>query len=117
MRKLKKNINIFVLLTILALVITPFLYVQINKMIYEKRVTNYLIEEAGYKAEEINSVEGIWGMKLPPFYATVVFKDEPFVEYIYFAHNDVQQFEYRINDEGKQKGVIETELKHYVPFK
>ncbi|MFC5651134.1 DUF3139 domain-containing protein [Paenibacillus solisilvae] len=79
-------------------------------------VTNYLIEEKGYTAEEIQSVKGVWGIKLPAFYAVVVFKDEPFVEYIYFAHNAVHQFEYRLSDEGKQKGINEADLKHFVPY-
>ncbi|WP_231558733.1 hypothetical protein [Brevibacillus thermoruber] len=51
-------------------------------------------------------------MKLPPFYAVVVFEAEPFVECIYFAHNDVQQFEYRISAEGKQLGITEADVKH-----
>jgi predicted glycosyl hydrolase (DUF1957 family) len=105
-----------VLFIIIGLSITPFLYVQINKKIYENRVANYLEEEKGYKAEELKSVKGVWGIKLPAFYAIVVFKNEPLVEYIYFAHNHVLQFEYRITDEGKKSGITETDLKHYIPF-
>lgn len=115
MSKTRKFIITSVLVFSLGLIVTPFLYIQINKMVYDSRVTNYLIEEKGYKAEDIKSVKGVWGIKLPPFYAVVVFNDEPFVEYIYFAHNDVLQFGYRISDEGKQKGITEADLNHYVP--
>ncbi|MBD2869062.1 DUF3139 domain-containing protein [Paenibacillus arenilitoris] len=116
MSKTKKFFIVMVLVFAFALVVTPYVYVQINKIVYDDRVTNYLIEEEGYKAEEIRSVKGVWGIKLPPFYAVVVFNDEPFVEYIYFAHNDVLQFGYGISDEGKQKGITEADLKHYVPY-
>lgn len=81
--------------------------IQVNKIIYAKRVTHYLLEEQGYEKDDIKSVKGVWGFKLPPFCAVVIFTDEPFVEYIYFAHNDVIQFGYRITDEGKEKGISE----------
>jgi hypothetical protein len=57
----------------------------------------------------------VWGIKLPAFYAVVVFRDEPFIEYIYFAHNNVHQFEYRISNEGKQAGITQADLKHFDP--
>jgi hypothetical protein len=77
---------------------------------------HFLLEDREYKQEEIKSVEAVWGVKLPPFYVVVVFEDEPEVEYIYFAHNKVLQFEYRMTEEGKQKGITEENLKHYVPL-
>ncbi|MGC5327653.1 DUF3139 domain-containing protein [Brevibacillus sp. SYSU BS000544] len=113
--RFKKVMKISIWTILIGLFITPFLYVQINKMLYENRVTDYLVEVKGYKTEEIKSVEGVWGIKLPPFYTNVVFEDEPFVEYIYFAHNDVLQFEYRISDVGKKKGLTEADLKHHSP--
>ena len=82
-RNKKKFIIIWTL--IIVIVITPFIYVQGNKIIYKKRVMNYLVEEKGYKEIEIKSIKGIWGVKLPPFYSVVIFEDEPYVEYIYFA--------------------------------
>ena len=45
----------------------PFVYVQVNKMIYAKKVNAYLLEEEHYTQDEIQSVQGIWGVKLPPF--------------------------------------------------
>lgn len=59
----------------------------------------YLLEEKGYKQKDIKEINGVWGMKLPAFYVTVVFENEPNVKYIYFAHNEVIQFEYEINGE------------------
>ncbi|MDQ0888758.1 hypothetical protein QFZ81_003846 [Paenibacillus sp. V4I9] len=116
MSKVKKIIIISVWVFSLGLIATPFLYVAINKMLYDYRVTNYLIEEKGYRTEEIKSVKGVWGIKLPPFYAVVVFKDEPFVEYVYFAHrpNHILQFSYRITDVEQQKA--KSDLKHLVPI-
>ncbi|MFC3886245.1 hypothetical protein ACFOU2_23250 [Bacillus songklensis] len=68
-------------------------------------------------AAATKSILGIWGVKLPSFYAVVVvFKDEPYVEYIYFAHNDILQFDHRITDEGRKQGITESDLKHYVPL-
>lgn len=110
----KKTIIIVIIITIL--VITPIVYVQVNKIIYANRVTNYLLEEQKYSREEIESVEGVWGIKLPAFFAVVTFKDEPYVEYIYFAHNEVLQFGYRLTEEGKEEGITESDLKYYVPF-
>ncbi|MBO8173318.1 MAG: DUF3139 domain-containing protein [Bacillaceae bacterium] len=110
MRKFNKGWKISAAILIL-LVLVPFLYIQINKIVYEKRVTDYLIEEKGYRGEDIQSVTGKWGFKLPPFYTEVVFRDEPDVAYIYFAHNDVKQFDYHIPDEEKQ-GISESALKH-----
>ncbi|MFC3749959.1 DUF3139 domain-containing protein [Paenibacillus sp. GCM10012306] len=97
-------------------VVTLVAYVQVNKIVYANRVTNYLIEEKKYSREEIASVKGVWGIKLPPFYSVVIFKDEPDVEYVYFAHNEVLQFSHRSIQEGRENGITESELKHYVPL-
>jgi hypothetical protein len=113
MSRTKKIVVISVWIIIIGIFITPFIYVQANKVIYKNKVTNYLIEEKGYKKEEIKSVEGVWGVKLPPFYTVVIFENEPYVEYIYFAHNEIMQFEYTLTDEGKQKGITEEGLKNY----
>ncbi|WP_442600702.1 DUF3139 domain-containing protein [Paenibacillus sp. KN14-4R] len=112
MRKIKIVLGV----VLIILVLTPIIYVQANKIIYANRVLNYLIEEKKYSKEEI-SVRGIWGKKLPSFYAIVVFNDEPDVEYVYFAHNNVLQFEYRLTEDGKAKGITQSKLKHYFPFK
>ncbi|NGQ94222.1 DUF3139 domain-containing protein [Brevibacillus sp. SYP-B805] len=113
MKKKIAFISVWVVILI-AIAFSPFLYVQVNKMIYVNRVTTYLLEEEGYKKEDIKSIEGVWNIKLPPFYVVVVFKDEPYVQYIYFAHNEVMQFEHKITEEGKQKGITEENLKHVV---
>ncbi|WP_246317062.1 DUF3139 domain-containing protein [Paenibacillus agri] len=111
-----KILIIIVGILVTALVITPVAYVQVNKIKYANRVTNYLIEEKKYSREEIASVKGVWGIKLPPFYAVVIFKDEPDVEYVYFAHNEVLQFSHRLTQEGREKGITKSELKHFVPL-
>ncbi|MOA24016.1 hypothetical protein D3C78_1446760 [compost metagenome] len=113
----KKTKMIVIIMAILTtLVVTPVTYVQVNKMIYANRVTDYLLEDQKYNRDEIESIEGVWGIKLPSFYAVVTFKDEPYVEYIYFAHNEVLQFSYRLTEEVKGKNIAETELKHYEPM-
>lgn len=113
--KIRHKIIVSILISLLViLVLVPIIYVQANKIIYANRVTDYLLEEENYNEEELQSVKGIWGVKLPPFYAVVTFQDEPYVEYIYFAHNDVMQFSYKIKEEGIEKGVTKSKLKHYV---
>ena len=103
------------LVIILLVVIFAFIKIQDTKNIYEKRVTNYLLDE-GYEKKEIKSIEVIYGFKMPAFYTVVVFEDEPYVKYIYYAHNGVKQMEYTLTDGGIEKGIDETKLKHYVPF-
>lgn len=115
MGKKSKVVRMIAAVIIIAIVLTPIIYVQINKIIYKHRVMNYLIKEEGYEKEHIQSVKGVWGVKLPPFLSVVVFNDEPYVEYIYFAHNGVIQFDYLITEEGKLMGITEQDLKHYVP--
>ncbi|MEJ8547039.1 DUF3139 domain-containing protein [Brevibacillus borstelensis] len=110
--KLAKAGSIISIILVIGLFLAPFIYVQASKAIYAHRVTKYLVEEQGYKPEEIQSVTGVWGVKLPPFFAVVVFQDEPFVEYIYFAHNKVIQADCRITEEGKKNGLTEAGLKH-----
>lgn len=65
--KYKKSQRRIGAIILIAIVITPFLYVQINKVIYDQRVTNYLIDVKGYKTDDIKSVKGVWGVALPPF--------------------------------------------------
>lgn len=101
-----------VLVVVLLLVLTPFVYVEYNKYAYAERVKTYLVEEAHYKPEQIKSVTGVWSKKLPSFLAEVVFADESEVTYIYFAHNDVMQYGYVLTDEGKKRGWKEKDLKH-----
>ena len=113
MKKKTKIIAIIIAMLMIILLVVTIIYVQANKIEYADRVTDYLIEEQKYGREEIISVKGIWGIKLPSFYTEVIFMDEPDVEYIYFAHNEVIQFGYRLTEEGKQKGITESDLKHY----
>lgn len=110
-----KKLKIAILVLLVFVFLSPFVYVQANKMIYAKKVNAYLLDEEHYSKDEIQSVKGVWGVKLPPFYVVVVFKDEPEVEYIYFAHNSIMQFEYRLTPEGKARGITRSELKHYIP--
>ncbi|WP_289136388.1 DUF3139 domain-containing protein [uncultured Brevibacillus sp.] len=109
MLKVKRIIWIVI---VLVVVLTPFVYVQANKLIYASRVTEHLLEKEKIQPEQIRSVKGEWSKKLPPFCAIVVFADEPEVEYVYFAHNEVIQFGYRLTEEGKKQGLGEQDLKH-----
>lgn len=108
-----KIIVIIITVLMIILVAVPVVYVQGIKIKYANRVTEYLLEEQKYNKEEIESVKGVWGIKLPAFYAVVIFKDEPEVEYIYFAHHEVMQFDYRLTEEGKLIGIVESDLKHF----
>ncbi|WP_342559121.1 hypothetical protein [Metasolibacillus sp. FSL K6-0083] len=53
----------------------------------------------------------VWGKKLLAFYVAVIFKNEPNVEYTYFAHSRV--IEFRIMDDTL---ITTDELKNYEPF-
>lgn len=101
---------------VLVAVLIPVAYVRINKILYAHRVENYLIKELHYSKQEIASVKGVWGIKLPSFFAVVRFRDEPEVEYTYFAHNEVIQFSHEISEKGLDQGIRESDLKHFVPL-
>ncbi|MGE7923939.1 DUF3139 domain-containing protein [Viridibacillus arvi] len=116
MNKLIKIMVIFLLVLIFAFVFVLFVKVQTTKTIYEERVTNYLLNEQGYEKKEIKSVEGEWGVKLPQVYTVVVFKDEPLVKYIYFAHDGVIQVNYILSEDLKKSGIDSYKLKHFVPY-
>lgn len=92
LRKLKTMVFIFVII----IVITPILYVQINKQIYKERVLTYLMGEKDYTQADIRKIEGHWG-KLPTFYTTVIFENEPRITYLYYAHSEVHQAEVEID--------------------
>lgn len=112
----RKRVKIVILILILFM-LTPIGYVQLNKLTYANKVQNYLIDVENYSKEEIKYVKGVWGKKLPSFYAVVVFHDEPNVEYIYFAHSEVLQFSYRMINENNNRTHSEADLKHYIPIK
>ena len=115
-RKPRSVVAIVIWTIVVVVILTPVVYVQVNKVIYANRVSQYLIGQEHYTREDIASVKGIWGIKLPPFFATVVFKDEPHVEYVYFAHNEVMQFSYHLTKEAQEKGLTlnKSELKRVV---
>ncbi|MBD8038534.1 DUF3139 domain-containing protein [Solibacillus sp. A46] len=108
------RVILYIAIIVLALIFARFIYIEVNKSIYKNRVSNYLITEMGYDEDEIAKVEGVYGFKMPKFYATVVFKNEPYVEYLYFAHGSVLQFEYQIID-PQYKNLSQDELKNYDP--
>lgn len=113
LRKLLK-IFLFVVMIVLVIILSRFIYIEVNKNNYENKVTNYLLKEIGYDKSEIVSVEGVYGFKLPEFYTIVIFENEHYVEYTYFAHDGVLQFEYEIIDR-KYIGITKKELKNYDP--
>lgn len=116
MKRSKRFFKISLMIILIGIVIIPIVSVQVNKYIYKNRVTTYLIEEMGFEKEKIESIEGKWGFKLPAYYAIVTFTNEPYVEYVYFAHdNDVFQFNYKITEEGQKKGIKEEDIKNYDP--
>ncbi|WP_193769141.1 DUF3139 domain-containing protein [Metasolibacillus meyeri] len=86
--KIKK----IVFLALSLLVFSGFLYVEIKKMNLEKKVEEYLINDSGYKLQEIESIEGRFS-KLPVWSVSVVFKDENNLIYHYrIEFNKVEQF-------------------------
>ncbi|MEK4244535.1 DUF3139 domain-containing protein [Psychrobacillus sp. FSL K6-2684] len=113
MQKLHK-ITLIVSILILIIILLPFIYLEVNRNIYENKVTNYLLEEMEYDKGEIGSVEGVYGFKMPEFYTIVTFENEPYVEYTYFAHNTVLQFGYEIIDK-EHDGITKEDLKNLDP--
>lgn len=113
MRKPLK-IALFVAIIVLIIILSRFIYIEVNKNNYQNRVTNYLLKEMGYAKNEIALVEGVYGFKLPEFYTIVIFENEPYVEYTYFAHEEVLQFDYEITD-NKYIEITKKELKNYDP--
>ncbi|MDI2588728.1 DUF3139 domain-containing protein [Psychrobacillus sp. NEAU-3TGS] len=116
MTRAKKIFWVLLVIAIIGIVIVPIVTIQANKHTYKKRVANYLIEEKGYEKENIESIEGKWGIKLPTYYVIVTFQNETYVEYVYFAHdNDIFQFNYKITEEGQQMEIKEEDLINYNP--
>jgi hypothetical protein len=101
---------------ICAVFFAAYLKIEITKTEYEKRVTSYLLDEKGYEKKDIKSVDGIYGVKLPPFYVIVVFEDEPYVKYIYYAHDGVNQIEYILTEEAIKSNINKSDLKNYDPL-
>ena len=98
------------IIIVLLLALIPISYVQFNKALFKHRVLEYLTTEQHYTKADIQHIEGIWGKKMPAFYVTVIFTDEPNVMYTYFAHGNVHQFEY-VTLDGQP---LEPEqLRHY----
>ncbi|MNC36154.1 hypothetical protein D3C76_225630 [compost metagenome] len=116
MGKAKKALVITLTVLGLLIVLTPIVYVRVGIVVYAHRVREYLTEELGYTRAEIASVKGKWTIKAPPFVVLVKFRDEPEVEYTYFAHDGVVQFSHDISQEGLDKGITEKSLRHYIPF-
>lgn len=83
--------NIIAVLLVLLVILVPVTYVQANQLIYADRVKEYLIQQKHYREQDIASVQGVWGMKMPDFYVKVIFRDEPYATYIYYAHRPVIQ--------------------------
>ncbi|OKP99119.1 DUF3139 domain-containing protein [Paenibacillus sp. P46E] len=110
----KKTLVFTLTVLVLLIVLTPIVYARVGTKVYAHRVKVYLTEEMGYTRAEITSVKGKWTIKAPPFVVHVKFRDEPEVEYTYFAHAGVIQFSHEISRKGLDQGVTEKNLKHYV---
>lgn len=112
--KIKK----FVFLVLLLLIFSGFFYVEIKKMNLEKKVEEYLINDRGYKPQEIESIEGRFS-KLPVWSVSVVFKDEHNLIYHYKVEsNKVEQFTVSTAknvSESFQKSFLKSEIefKHF----
>jgi len=113
LRKIYK-IALVVAILVLVIILSRFIYIEVYKNIQEDKVTNYLIKEMGYDKGELASVEGVYGFKMPEFFTIVIFENEPYVKYTYFAHNEVSQFDYEIIDRQYIR-VTKNELKNLDP--
>ncbi|ALC85143.1 hypothetical protein AM499_04425 [Bacillus sp. FJAT-22090] len=114
----KKVTRILIIFIVLICVVFfgAFLKIENTKTEYEKRVTSYLVDEKGYDKKDIKSVDGIYGVKLPPYYVVVIFEDEPYVRYIYFAHAEVIQFDYILTNKAIEMNINKSKLKNYDPL-
>lgn len=113
---MRKHIrSIIVSIIAAALLLGPVIYVQANKWIYANRVTQYLVKKKNYSKAEIQSVKGVWGVKLPAFYVVVTFEEEPDVEYTYYAHDRVLQMGYTLKNGGIPAGPDGAGLRYYEP--
>ncbi|MEK5185278.1 DUF3139 domain-containing protein [Solibacillus sp. FSL W7-1324] len=110
----KFKIVLLFLIFVLGIILARFIYIKANEHIYANRVTDYLVNEMEYDEGEIASVEGVYGFKLPKFYVVVTFTNEPHIEYVYFAHERVLQFEYQIIDKAFE-GITKEDLHNYDP--
>ncbi|MBS4214595.1 DUF3139 domain-containing protein [Neobacillus rhizophilus] len=116
MKRTRKIFRVTLLVLLVGIIIVPIITIQTNKFIYKNRVSNYLVEEEGIDRDDIESIKGKWGFKLPSYYVIVTFKNEPQVEYIYFAQdNDVFQSNYKLNEQGQKEGIKEEDLKNLNP--
>lgn len=111
--KRKYIIAICVSAIVLSLVLTRFVYANYTEYIYAERVRHYLLEEMKYDMKEIKEIKGIYGGKLPSCIVTVTFRDEPYLEYIYYAHNGIFQASFRMIDQDFEKQITRKKLKHY----
>ncbi|MGF9979674.1 DUF3139 domain-containing protein [Viridibacillus arvi] len=114
-KKVKIILFIFLVL-ICAVFFAAYLKIEFTKTEYEKRVTSYLLDEKGYEKKDLKFVDGIYGVKLPPFYVIVIFEDEPYVKYIYYAHDGVNQIEYILTEEAIKSNIHKSDLKNYDPL-
>ncbi|RAV05551.1 DUF3139 domain-containing protein [Paenibacillus sp. YN15] len=111
----KPTWSTLMLIIIIVLLLSPVIYVQANKWIYANRVTQYLVKEKNYSKAEIQSVKGVWGVKLPAFYVVVTFEEEPEVEYTYYAHDRVLQMGYTLKNGGTPAEADGAGLRYYEP--
>jgi hypothetical protein len=98
-------------------VVSPFFSNKEKELTFlEQKVKNYLLDEKGYTEDEIQSIveKGDIG-SLPTRYVEVVFKNEIYVEYTYFAHHQVKQASYNIRDEEYKDSITEEDLKNLDP--
>lgn len=110
----KFKVVLLFLIFVLVIILARFIYIKANEHIYANRVTDYLVNEMEYDEGEIASVEGVYGFKMPKFYVVVTFTNEPHIEYVYFAHGRVVQFEYQIIDKAFE-GITKEDLRNYDP--
>lgn len=99
--KLSSGIMLALIIAISAWTYLSLLGNPFEKATAEKKVTTYLIEQQGFKPEEIKHVKGVYSFKSSeaPYGASVTFADEPNekYEYIIFNNGDIRQYSHSSN--------------------
>lgn len=92
MDTIKKKIIIILSLTLILLLLSTRIYINVKKQKCLNEVTNYLYQEKGYTEADIKMIESKKS-RLPSYYVKVIFENEPTIMYSYFCKRKIGQFE------------------------
>ena len=105
----KKHLQGASILAFILLTFTPFLYVQEKKQKCLEKVWTRL-EDKGYSESDIRQIESKYHFAgLPSYWKTVIFNNEPNIQYVYWCHHEGQMEYYSLD--GKEVPI--DQLKNY----